>query len=1815
MLALEQRLMFDGAALDTALGKATDKLLPANEHTAALSRLPEAARPFLAPAALVDARSLSTEKSKALNPAAEAVALMSDATQAASQAQVPQDAQVLIVLSAELSALKADLQTQYPQAQLRVLAADAEPLQALADVLAQESGVTALHLISHGEPNALIFGDTRVDQAYLHQHAQTLAAWRSALAPDADVLLYGCDVAAQGTQSVFLQQLQTVLGADIAASSDATGSTALGADAQLEVVLGQVESASVLSSDLLDQLGLMFDSTAPTVQSVSVAVSGKSLQLSLTLSEGVGTSTGLGGTRLSVTVGGDTLIATLDAAASNAAAGLLVYTANSSQTMVADGFSLGAIDLNSAVIQDAAGNALLPSALTDKVNAIDVAAGNRLSFDGTLTGSSSFTKTGAGELVLRSANSQTGDIRILAGTLTVSSDAQLGASTARALIADGATLKMASSLTLAATRTIEITGSGAIEVARDASVTYAGVLAGANAGSGLVKTGDGTLVLAGANTYSGVTDSQTTAAVDTSAEVGALARAVQAVLSQALDATPTMQPVAADFALIGAFQAAALRPGSAALVLFNDLISLASPQMLDSVAKIEALARLTERFMVVAASQASALPASEVPTPADFLALGVTGVDSANLVQVLSAITDTANDGSQIQTQALLQTLVLNTVLDQQVAQARLLAYASDATNSAEPSLTDYTLLGVTNLNTAALDLINQALAMPGLPSGGITVDALQAMVDAFNRIQSEANGSANDLTVSDVTVASFERIGVDLGVAAQSTSLGQNALVLLNDVIGAQTTDAVQTLAQIQALASISAALLETAAGLTAAQALTPTDFALLGVPGVTPQNLSAVLTALANTPDAGTAINTLARLQSVVLAACQQAAAIEVLQALVDNPSDEPILTVFEQAGLTGVTEANRLAVINAIQSGGIPSVTPEALQAVVDAYQLILTEANGRAPDANAVGPTAATFAAIGATAAASLADDSAAQQLLLDVIANAEVTAVNEVSKIDALARTVQGLMDTAAGAVASPALSADDFAALGIFGVDAGNLADVLASIATGPDDGRGVLSINDVQERVSQVIRSSQGAQAAIATALAVIAQAADDTAAPLPTLANYLVAGVSGVNTDNLAAINSVLTSSASQAGQFSSVAQVQAMVEAYALILAEANGAAADSTTADPQAATYAAIGATAAAALPDGSFGQQLLNQVMAEQTTSAINSVAEIEALANTVQALMLTAAGGTPSAALSADDLQALGLSGVTPYNLSAILAAVAATADSGAGLADLAALQGLVNTVRGDLMQVLQRYDSSNNAVAAPTLADWQRADVQGVDSRNVFALNSALASSAIAGNAIGSLPDVQALVDAYAGILAEANGLAADATPQSQVLAADYARIGAVTAAGLSPEGLRLMDAVLADQPFYLVDSVGELEALATTVGKLMSLADGKDPASSLTVSEMQALGMTGVQGTSLVALADLLKSPAVSSSDLQSMADVRSLLQQASQSAALAVITGYTQDVPVALPALADFAHAQITGVDARNLAAIQSALSSAAAAGTALDSAAKVQTVVDAYVRILAEANGMLVDTTPNSQPTTDDYAAIGATTAAVLTFPGLALLNDSLANSQTADVATVAQIEVLADTVQRLLAVVAGEAVNLSEADLQRLGVDTTGMSAGQLAVVVSELAALPDDGLDVTRSSALQGLVFTVTDRLARVVGVQLSSDTGPSASDFITAHNNQFISGTLNAPLGTLDRVYGRLDGLQAMPTDTNWVAAGWIDLTAQVDGTLLQWPDAQLLAGPDRSLVLQVVRDNGAQGMKPPSMSCLRRCSAPMWGRCMKSM
>jgi fibronectin-binding autotransporter adhesin len=125
-------------------------------------------------------------------------------------------------------------------------------------------------------------------------------------------------------------------------------------------------------------------------------------------------------------------------------------------------------------------------------------AGMTARINAALTGSATLVKTDHGTLVLTGANSYAGGTAIQAGTLEISSDANLGDASG-ALSFNGGTLRNTASLVSA--RTISLSGGGGtFETAAD--LTLSGTAGGAGA---LGKTGAGTLTLTGNNTYTGGT--------------------------------------------------------------------------------------------------------------------------------------------------------------------------------------------------------------------------------------------------------------------------------------------------------------------------------------------------------------------------------------------------------------------------------------------------------------------------------------------------------------------------------------------------------------------------------------------------------------------------------------------------------------------------------------------------------------------------------------------------------------------------------------------------------------------------------------------------------------------------------------------------------------------------------------------------------------------------------------------------------------------------------------------------------------------------------------------------------------------------------------------------------------------------------------------------------------------------------------------------------------------------------------------------------------------------------------------------------------
>ncbi|MDJ0893046.1 MAG: DUF2341 domain-containing protein, partial [Gammaproteobacteria bacterium] len=128
----------------------------------------------------------------------------------------------------------------------------------IGDALAHRAGLDTLHIVSHGSAGSLQLGNTVLGFETMLNHAKDIQAWGDALSAEADVLLYGCDLAANADGQALVDSLSRLTGADVAASDDDTGHQKLGGDWYLEYKVGHVESEVTFTAGLLeDWLGTL----------------------------------------------------------------------------------------------------------------------------------------------------------------------------------------------------------------------------------------------------------------------------------------------------------------------------------------------------------------------------------------------------------------------------------------------------------------------------------------------------------------------------------------------------------------------------------------------------------------------------------------------------------------------------------------------------------------------------------------------------------------------------------------------------------------------------------------------------------------------------------------------------------------------------------------------------------------------------------------------------------------------------------------------------------------------------------------------------------------------------------------------------------------------------------------------------------------------------------------------------------------------------------------------------------------------------------------------------------------------------------------------------------------------------------------------------------------------------------------------------------------------------------------------------------------------------------------------------------------------
>jgi hypothetical protein len=264
MLALENRIVFDGAALATAA-----------------EALPQQGREDAAPVADAGAGIAETPPPPNVDsPVPESglaqIVQAQDSDANAAGAFPAQDSgpepippappvSALVFVDARVGDQAGLLQGLSPDARVVVLDPNRDGLSQIGAALSGYSGLEAIHIVSHGADGVIDLGSGAVDAGVLANRMHEVAAWGDALKVHGDILIYGCDLAQTERGRAFADTLAHLAGADVAASTDDTGAARLGGDWDLEYRTGAIEAASPFAAEALNAYDALLANPVNTV--------------------------------------------------------------------------------------------------------------------------------------------------------------------------------------------------------------------------------------------------------------------------------------------------------------------------------------------------------------------------------------------------------------------------------------------------------------------------------------------------------------------------------------------------------------------------------------------------------------------------------------------------------------------------------------------------------------------------------------------------------------------------------------------------------------------------------------------------------------------------------------------------------------------------------------------------------------------------------------------------------------------------------------------------------------------------------------------------------------------------------------------------------------------------------------------------------------------------------------------------------------------------------------------------------------------------------------------------------------------------------------------------------------------------------------------------------------------------------------------------------------------------------------------------------------------------------------------------------------
>jgi large repetitive protein len=288
LIALEPRMMFDGAAVITAADTMTvqdvqdqggmpdrdvlRQALSANgfdlTHGGAFTA------PFDTDTRLVEA-------------------MISDFAPAATE-----PATDIIFIDTNVTGFQALAQEWASRGTVVLIDGQADGIDQVRSALAGQSNIGAIHIVSHGTDGAFYLGTTRIDQAAVNGSlAGSFAAIGRSLSATGDILIYGCDVGAGAAGQGLVDDLARITQADVAASIDDTGFALRGGNWSLERTTGIIDEHALYALTYEGLLAPAVITIAPTTvlrvyDSTGTVIANSSTGAGFTGGQSVGAVTG-----------------------------------------------------------------------------------------------------------------------------------------------------------------------------------------------------------------------------------------------------------------------------------------------------------------------------------------------------------------------------------------------------------------------------------------------------------------------------------------------------------------------------------------------------------------------------------------------------------------------------------------------------------------------------------------------------------------------------------------------------------------------------------------------------------------------------------------------------------------------------------------------------------------------------------------------------------------------------------------------------------------------------------------------------------------------------------------------------------------------------------------------------------------------------------------------------------------------------------------------------------------------------------------------------------------------------------------------------------------------------------------------------------------------------------------------------------------------------------------------------------------------------------------------------------------------------------